>query len=130
MTTSPPRLLDLNASIHNNLFIEPLFLSIKITFMIMSVKRCPLPSLIATLRHALAKTTYQRSSTLIHPIIRLIGAHSIKPSQLINLARLVSPHYINRTNQILFTKTIKEAIKKGYIKSVVKKLIYILRASI
>lgn len=130
LTTSLPHLLDLNTSIRNNLFVKPLCLNVKITIIINNVRRCPLLSLIPTLYYALAKTTYQHYSTLTRPIIRLIKMHLVSPSRLVNPMRLINPHRANRTNPILLTTAIREATKKGYMKSVIKKLIHIQRVSI
>lgn len=130
LTTSPSHILNLNASTRNSPFVKPLCLSVKIIFMIKSVGRCPLPPLITTLHYTLTKTTYHCHSTLTHPIIWLIETYLVRLSWLINPAQLVNPHFVNYTNQILFNTSIREALKKRYIKSMMRKQIYILRASI
>lgn len=128
---SPPHLLDLNASIRNNLFVKFLCFSVRITqLMISTVGRYCRLLLIATPHYALAKTTYQGLSTLIRPIIRLIKMHLVNSMQFINLARFINPHHVNRTNEILLTMAIREVTKKGYIKLLMKNLIHIQRASI
>lgn len=123
MITSPPRLLHLNISICNSPFVKPLCLSVRITLTI-NVRCCHLPSLIVTPYYELAKTFYRRRSTQTRPIIQPIGTHPVSP------ARLINPRRVNCTNQIFLAAAIREATKKGYIKSMMRMLTHIERASI
>lgn len=123
LIASPFRLLHLSASIRNSLFVKPLYLSVKITF-IVNIRHCHLLPLIATPRYKLAKTIYQCHSIPTCPIIQPIETHPISP------ARLINPRRNNRTNQISLTTAIRKITNKRYIKSVTRMLTHIQRASI
>lgn len=123
LIASPSHLLNLNASSRSSPFVKPLCLSVRITLTV-NVGHYHLPPLIATLHYELVKTIYWCHSTQMRPIIQLIGMHSVNP------ARLINPRRINRTNQIFLTAAIREKTIKGYIKSVMKMLTHIQRASI
>lgn len=50
-------------------------------------------------------------------------------THIVSPVRLINPLYVNRINPILLTAAIKEATRKGYIKSVIKMLTHIQRVS-
>lgn len=77
--------------------------------------------LIITLYYILARKTYHRQSILIRPIIWLKEVH------FVNLACFINLHYVNCTNQIFFTITIRDVTKKRYIKLMIKNLMIILK---
>lgn len=57
-------------------------------------------------------------------IIQTIETYPISPT------RLIKSHHVNRTNETLLTMAIRKATRKRYIKSVIKMLTHIQRASI
>lgn len=123
LIASPLCLLHLNASTRSSLFVKLLGFSVRITFII-NVRHCHLPPLIVTPHYKLAKTIYPHRSTQMRPIIQPIGTY---PSSSV---RLINPRRVNCTHQIFFTAAIKEAMIKGFIKSVIKMLTHIQKTSI
>lgn len=107
-----------SACIPNSLFIKHSCHNINTTLQIINSinKHCRQPALIATPRYLLARITYHHPSILMRLIIQPIGPHLINPAHFIN------PCHINRINQIFFTTTIKDRIKKRYIRSMMKNL--------